>query len=73
MLVDDSIRGLNMVLDLVAKGVKLCIDSKDLQVVEMKGFVEDPCMTRYPRAPQLFVWKGNCPDLMAAEYDNPWG
>jgi len=50
MSVDDSIIGLNRLLDLVAKGVRLHIDPKDQQGAEMKEYVEDPDMTRYPRA-----------------------
>lgn len=46
----DFIRGLSRLLDLVAQGVRLRLDPRDQQVVEMKGYVEDLGMTRYPRA-----------------------
>jgi hypothetical protein len=46
----DFIRGLSRLLDLVAQGVRLRLDPRDQQVVEMKGYVEALGMTRYPRA-----------------------
>jgi hypothetical protein len=46
----DFIRGLSQLRDLVAQGVRLRLDPRKQQVVEMRGYVEDPGMTRYPRA-----------------------
>jgi len=46
----DFIRGLSRLLDLIAQGVRLRFDPRDQPVMEMKGYVDDPGMTRYPRA-----------------------
>jgi hypothetical protein len=46
----DFLRGLSRLLDLVAQGVRLRLDPRDQQIVEMREYVEDPGMTRYPRA-----------------------
>lgn len=45
----DFIRGLSRLLDLVAQGVRLRLEPRDDPVVEMKGYVDDPGMTRYSR------------------------